>query len=104
MKHIKPIFCMSLQQIAPFGHGRFPNPRTASGRLLMEIKPRHSRRQLAPRFLVWLDAVFNEPKIVALSTASKITAVRQICGSPKSKLHASRKPSLWARRARFRCS
>jgi diketogulonate reductase-like aldo/keto reductase len=39
---------------SPFGHGQFPSPRTAEGRLLKEIATKHQAtpRQVALRFLV----------------------------------------------------
>ena len=45
---------------SPFGHGRFPGPRTAGGRVLEEIAAAHGAtpRQVALRFLVRRPAVF----------------------------------------------
>jgi len=49
---------------APFGHGRFPGPRTAGGRVLQEIAAAHraTPRQVALRFLVRRPALFTIPK------------------------------------------
>ena len=49
---------------APFGHGKFPGPRTAGGRVLQEIAARHdaTARQVALRFLVRRPSLFTIPK------------------------------------------
>jgi diketogulonate reductase-like aldo/keto reductase len=49
---------------SPFGHGSFPGPRTAGGRVLQEIAEAHraTPRQVALRFLVRRPAVFAIPK------------------------------------------
>jgi len=49
---------------SPFGHGSFPGPRTAGGRVLQEIAEAHraSPRQVALRFLVRRRSVFAIPK------------------------------------------
>jgi diketogulonate reductase-like aldo/keto reductase len=49
---------------SPFGHGRFPGPRTRGGRVLAEIARAHgaSARQVALRFLVRRPALFAIPK------------------------------------------
>jgi diketogulonate reductase-like aldo/keto reductase len=49
---------------SPFGHGRFPNPRTPGGRILRLIAEEHhaTARQVALRFLVRRRAVFAIPK------------------------------------------
>jgi diketogulonate reductase-like aldo/keto reductase len=49
---------------SPFGHGRFPGPHTAGGRVLQEIAARHnaSPRQVALRFLVRRPSLFTIPK------------------------------------------
>lgn len=49
---------------SPFGHGDFPGPRTAGGRILSEIAARHAStpRQVALRFLVRRPALFAIPK------------------------------------------
>lgn len=49
---------------SPFGHGRFPGPRTAGGRVLAQIAERHDAtpRQVALRFLVRRPPLFAIPK------------------------------------------
>jgi diketogulonate reductase-like aldo/keto reductase len=49
---------------APFGHGRFPGPRTKGGRVLQEIAQAHkaTARQVALRFLVRRPSTFTIPK------------------------------------------
>ena len=49
---------------SPFGHGRFPGPRTKGGRVLHEIAVAHGAtpRQVALRFLVRRPSVFAIPK------------------------------------------
>jgi diketogulonate reductase-like aldo/keto reductase len=49
---------------SPFGHGNFPGPRTAGGRLLQEIAEAHhtTPRQVALGFLVRRPSVFTIPK------------------------------------------
>jgi diketogulonate reductase-like aldo/keto reductase len=49
---------------SPFGHGSFPGPRTAGGRVLREIAEAHhaAARQVALRFLVRNPSVFAIPK------------------------------------------
>ena len=49
---------------SPFGHGRFPSPRTKGGRVLHEIAVAHGAtpRQVALRFLVRRPSVFAIPK------------------------------------------
>jgi diketogulonate reductase-like aldo/keto reductase len=49
---------------SPFGHDRFPGPRTAGGRLLAEIAGRQNAtpRQVALRFLLRRDPLFAIPK------------------------------------------
>ena len=49
---------------SPFGHGDFPGPRTAGGKLLQKIAAaRHATpRQVALRFLVRRPRVFAIPK------------------------------------------
>ena len=49
---------------SPFGHGSFPGPRTAGGRVLQEIAEAHhvTPRQIALRFLVRRPSVFTIPK------------------------------------------
>jgi diketogulonate reductase-like aldo/keto reductase len=49
---------------SPFGHGEFPGPRTAGGRVLQEIAASHGAtpRQVALRFLVRRQPLFTIPK------------------------------------------
>ena len=49
---------------SPFGHGRFPGPRTRGGRVLHEIASAHGAtpRQVALRFLVRQAPLFTIPK------------------------------------------
>ena len=49
---------------APFGHGDFPDPQTAQGRVLQEIADAHGAtpRQVALRFLVRRSSLFTIPK------------------------------------------
>jgi len=49
---------------SPFGHGDFPGPRTAGGRLLQEIAEKHhaTARQVALRFLLRFAELFAIPK------------------------------------------
>jgi diketogulonate reductase-like aldo/keto reductase len=49
---------------SPFGHGRFPGPRTPGGRVLQEIADAHNAtpRQVALRFLTRRQSVFAIPK------------------------------------------
>lgn len=49
---------------SPFGHGDFPDPRTAGGKLLQKIAAAHhaTPRQVALRFLVRRPSVFAIPK------------------------------------------
>src|SRR5205809_1243167 len=49
---------------SPFGHGDFPSPRSAAGRVLAEIGERHGRtpRQVALNFLTRHSGVFAIPK------------------------------------------
>lgn len=51
---------------SPFGHGDFPGPRTAGGRVLREIAEKHqaTARQVALRFLVRFAELFAIPKTV----------------------------------------
>jgi diketogulonate reductase-like aldo/keto reductase len=53
---------------SPFGHGRFPGPRTAGGRLLKEIATAHKAtvRQVALRFLARRASLFLIPKASSL--------------------------------------
>jgi len=49
---------------SPFGHGRFPGPRTRGGRVLQEIAAAHgaTARQVALRFLLRWPTLFTIPK------------------------------------------
>jgi diketogulonate reductase-like aldo/keto reductase len=49
---------------APFGHGKFPGPRTPGSRVLQEIAAAHDAtpRQVALRFLVRRPSLFTIPK------------------------------------------
>lgn len=49
---------------SPFGHGRFPDPRTTGGRVLNQIAAAHaaSARQVALRFLTRRASLFAVPK------------------------------------------
>lgn len=49
---------------APFGHGSFPSPRSAGGRVIAEIAKRHGRtpRQVALNFLTRHSCIFTIPK------------------------------------------
>src|ERR1700730_5176641 len=49
---------------APFGHGRFPGPRSRGGRVLAEIAAAHNAtpRQVALQFLVRRPSLFSIPK------------------------------------------
>ncbi|KQQ21724.1 oxidoreductase [Rathayibacter sp. Leaf299] len=56
---------------SPFGHDRFPDPRTPGGRVLEQIAAVHgaSARQVALRFLVRRPAVFAIPKASTVAHA-----------------------------------
>jgi diketogulonate reductase-like aldo/keto reductase len=58
---------------SPFGHGRFPGPRTKGGRILQEIAAAHDAtpRQVALRFLVRRPSVFAIPKASSPEHASE---------------------------------
>ena len=49
---------------SPFGHGNFPSPQSARGRVLVEIAKRHNRtpRQVALNFLTRHRCIFAIPK------------------------------------------
>jgi diketogulonate reductase-like aldo/keto reductase len=49
---------------SPFGHGNFPSPQSAGGRVLIEIAERHGRtpRQVALDFLTRHRCIFTIPK------------------------------------------
>ena len=52
---------------SPFGHGSFPGPRTAGGRLLQQIAEAHNAtpRQVALRFLLRWPSLFAIPKAIS---------------------------------------
>ena len=56
---------------SPFGHGKFPGPRTPGGRVLAEIAAAHGAtpRQVALRFLVRRPSLFTIPKASNLEHA-----------------------------------
>jgi diketogulonate reductase-like aldo/keto reductase len=58
---------------SPFGHGDFPGPRTAGGRVLQEIAQAHNAtpRQVALRFLVRRPALFTIPKASTVEHATE---------------------------------
>lgn len=58
---------------SPFGHGRFPGPRTAGGRVLHEIAAAHGAtpRQVALRFLVRRPSLFTIPKAASPAHAAE---------------------------------
>ena len=58
---------------APFGHGNFPSPQSAGGRVLAEIAKRHSRtpRQVALNFLTRHRCIFTIPKNRRLERAGE---------------------------------
>ena len=58
---------------SPFGHGRFPGPRTKGGRLLQAIaEARHANpRQVALRFLARRSLLFAIPKAASPAHASE---------------------------------
>ena len=58
---------------SPFGHGNFPGPRTAGGRVLQQIGQAHDAtpRQVALRFLVRRPALFAIPKAASAAHAEE---------------------------------
>jgi diketogulonate reductase-like aldo/keto reductase len=58
---------------SPFGHGSFPGPRTAGGRVLQEIAEAHhaTPRQVVLRFLVRRASVFSIPKASSVEHAAE---------------------------------
>lgn len=56
---------------SPFGHDRFPDPRTPGGRVLEQIAAEHgaTARQVALRFLVRRPSVFAIPKASSVAHA-----------------------------------
>ena len=71
---------------SPFGHGRFPGPRTPGGRVLVEIAAAHgaTARQVALRFLVRRPALFAIPKAARPEhVAENAEAERLRLGAPE---------------------
>jgi diketogulonate reductase-like aldo/keto reductase len=68
IEHMVVPWCVDHRSAAvaysPFGHGRFPGPRTAGSRVLQEIAEAHhaTPRQVALRFLIRNPVVFAIPK------------------------------------------
>ena len=58
---------------SPFGHGHFPGPRTAGGRVLKQIAAAHNAtvRQVALRFLVRKSSLFAIPKAASPEHAAE---------------------------------
>jgi len=58
---------------SPFGHGDFPGPRSAGGRVLQEIAKAHAAtpRQVALRFLVRQRSLFTIPKASSAEHAAE---------------------------------
>ncbi len=58
---------------SPFGHGQFPGPRTAGGRVLADIAARHhaTLRQVALRFLTRRPSLFAIPKASSAGHAAE---------------------------------
>jgi len=58
---------------SPFGHGGFPGPRTAGGRVLQQIAAAHNAtpRQVALRFLVRRPSLFTIPKASSTEHAAE---------------------------------
>ena len=65
---------------SPFGHSRFPTPRTAGGRVLAEIASAHrtTPRQVALRFLVRRPSLFVIPKASNLDHAAENAAAGEL--------------------------
>lgn len=61
---------------SPFGHGRFPSPRSREGRVLAEIAAAHGAtpRQVALRFLLRFPPVFAIPKASTAEHAAENAA------------------------------
>jgi len=62
---------VALVGYSPFGHGSFPGPRTAGGRVLQQIAAAHNAtpRQVALRFLVRRPSLFTIPKAASAQHA-----------------------------------
>jgi diketogulonate reductase-like aldo/keto reductase len=65
---------------SPFGHGRFPGPRSAGGRILQEIAEAHgaTARQVALRYLVQRAPVFAIPKASSAEHATENAGAGQL--------------------------
>ncbi len=61
---------------SPFGHGNFPDPHSAGGKLLQQIAGEHGAtpRQVALRFLLRNAAVFTIPKASNVDHAAENAA------------------------------
>jgi diketogulonate reductase-like aldo/keto reductase len=61
---------------SPFGHGRFPGPRTPGGRVLQQIAEAHkaTARQVALRFLIRRPSLFAIPKAATTEHAAENAA------------------------------
>ena len=70
---------------SPFGHGKFPGPRTPGGRVLAEIAAAHGAtpRQVALRFLVRRPSLFTIPKASSLEHARENANAGEIDLSPE---------------------
>lgn len=67
---------------SPFGHGSFPSPRTAGGRVLAEIAKRHGRtpRQVA------LNLLTRDANVYAIPKAGRNQHIRENSGAARWKL------------------
>jgi diketogulonate reductase-like aldo/keto reductase len=65
---------------SPFGHGRFPTPRTFGGRVLKQIADAHQAtvRQVALRFLVRRSMLFAIPKAAGLEHTAENAAAADL--------------------------
>jgi diketogulonate reductase-like aldo/keto reductase len=65
---------------SPFGHGSFPGPRTAGGRVLHEIADAHgaTSRQVALAFLVRRPSLFAIPKASKTDHAAENAAAADL--------------------------
>jgi diketogulonate reductase-like aldo/keto reductase len=61
---------------SPFGHGRFPGPRTPGGRVLAEIAAKHNR---TPRQVV-LNLLTRHPSVFTIPKTSRPDRVRENAG------------------------
>src|SRR5262249_55875131 len=67
---------VALVGYSPFGHGRFPGPRSERGRVLQEIASTHQAtpRQVALSFLVRRSSLFTIPKASSAAHAAENAA------------------------------